>query len=496
MFEVEVADRNRSTMDDWRAFTSSQEIPATDGVGFNLDADGRVGDACTAVTDFIVSLGPFMPSVYLERGGRLRCQASRRYWQVLDGFPPVSGVIARTYRTGEPAFLEDVDDNADYLAAVPGVRSEAAVPILVSDVVVGVLNVESTSPMKRANLELFRDLAAELGRKLTELGGPPQESRWQRLSRYASNLAGLLEREEIEAGALDALCSLSRMDSGMIVRLDDDGSVIGMTAVGALGPELEKLPPASLETIASWVESASSCYSLGDPDDLGFTGQDSLRTLGVNAVIVLALGARHRRLGFLLAANRLPTMPPTEEVELLELLASQTATCLQTADAVEQMRRRADLDPLTGLGHHAFVRGRPGRGVRAFGSRTADRRVDRRCGRVQDGQRLQGASGGGRSPRRDGCVDVRGVALGGPALPDRKGRVRDRATGAGRAGGRSHRRAPQDGRGGVGPDGLRRCRRGRPEGRREGPLPEADRALYEAKAGETACGWRASSWTR
>ena len=34
-----------------------------------------------------------MPSVYLEQGGRLRCQAVRGYWQVCDGMPADAGVI-------------------------------------------------------------------------------------------------------------------------------------------------------------------------------------------------------------------------------------------------------------------------------------------------------------------------------------------------------------------------------------------------------------------
>ena len=41
-----------------------------------------------------------MPSVYLEQGGRLRCQAVRGYWQIYDGMPPSAGIIGRTFRDG------------------------------------------------------------------------------------------------------------------------------------------------------------------------------------------------------------------------------------------------------------------------------------------------------------------------------------------------------------------------------------------------------------
>jgi diguanylate cyclase (GGDEF)-like protein len=58
------------------------------------------------------------------------------------------------------------------------------------------------------------------------------------------------------------------------------------------------------------------------------------------------------RRGLLLLADRQARRPPTELVELLELLAAQTAAALRTAAALSELRTRATTDPLTGLGHH------------------------------------------------------------------------------------------------------------------------------------------------
>ena len=328
-----------------------------EGAGSNrlraaLDEASDACGACAAAADFIVSLGPYMPSIYLERGRRLRCHASRGYWQVLDGFPEVSGVIARTYRTGEPVFIPDVETEPDYLAAVPGVRSEAAFPIRVEGVVAGALNVEATVTIPPTAVPMLETVANALGARLEQLGGAPEESRWQLLSRISAKRAGLTERSEIAAGALEALDALSDMDSALIALVGNDGMFGAEAARGPLGPALLQLEPESLGTIASWVNGASSCYSLGEPEGHGFTGQDSLRARGVQSVVVLGLQARGQTVGFLLAADRTSALPPTEEVELLELLATLTATSLQTAYAFEELRRRAALDPLTGLGHH------------------------------------------------------------------------------------------------------------------------------------------------
>ena len=51
-------------------------------------------------------------------------------------------------------------------------------------------------------------------------------------------------------------------------------------------------------------------------------------------------------------ADRANLVLPTEQVELLELLAMQAAAGLRMAAAVVALRERASRDPLTGLGHH------------------------------------------------------------------------------------------------------------------------------------------------
>src|SRR3954453_21444910 len=83
------------------------------------------GAACRAVADQIAGEDGLLPSVYLERAGRLRCQAARGYWQLVDALPPGTGIVGRTWRTGKPHVVEDVREEDAYLAVATGVRAEA-----------------------------------------------------------------------------------------------------------------------------------------------------------------------------------------------------------------------------------------------------------------------------------------------------------------------------------------------------------------------------------
>jgi len=99
------------------------------------------------------------------------------------------------------------------------------------------------------------------------------------------------------------------------------------------------------------VESMSSAYTMGQTAGQGFLGHEPLRAAGAEAFVVLPLGSGARR-GIILLTDPSPMAPDTDDIELLELLASHATACLGTATAVSELRDRAARDSLTGLGHH------------------------------------------------------------------------------------------------------------------------------------------------
>ncbi|MBJ7328726.1 MAG: diguanylate cyclase [Solirubrobacteraceae bacterium] len=315
-----------------------------------LAAARDVSAACWAVVDHLATSQGALPSVYLERGGRLRCQAVRGYLEILDGLPDSAGIIGRTFRTGEPTVEHDVTRSPDFVEIVGDVVAEACFPILSKRDVIGVVNVESTTPLSDEGVEQVRESAELLGTRLAELGGPPAESPAQRLIRHAARLTGLTKVDEMEREVLDAALDISRMGSAMLLRLDEQGAVGARRAVGPLAVELESLPGRTLRRLAHSVQEGASRYTIA-PDDrdrpvVQLPGT-KIRTL--LALPVIAEGAARE---VLLLADRRAKAITTDEIELLEMLCAQAGSALRVAGLVRELRTQAATDPLTGLGHH------------------------------------------------------------------------------------------------------------------------------------------------
>ena len=305
------------------------------------------------VADHLAEDERLLPSVYLEQAGRLRCHAQRGYWQVFDGMPPWAGVIGRTFSTGEPTVVVDVAAAPDYLEAIPGVRGEVCVPVRAAGRTAGVINVESRQPLAERVLEEAKACARLLGQRLDALGGHSTVSPAQRLARHAAKLAAMVQAEEIEAAVVAAARDVSGMDSAMVATTGPAGAPVPGRTAGPLGAVLRGMDSAGLGRMYSWVRAGTSCYTVGSAEGAGFADADFLREAGAGTLVLLPLPGVGEHLGMLAMASRATVVIDTEMVELLELLAAQAGSSLQTAAAVAELRERAARDPLTGLGHHA-----------------------------------------------------------------------------------------------------------------------------------------------
>jgi len=317
-----------------------------------LAAATNAPEAAEAIVEHLARKG-LMPSVYLEDGGRLRCQAVRGYWQIFDGMPATAGVIGRTFRTGEETIVEDVTGSADYLPAVASVLAEACVPLRVGGAVAGVLNAESPTALGEHGIAEVRRCAGLLSARLEALGGLAPVSPAQRLARIAVRLGSLETAEDIVRETVAAARALAGFESAMLALPDGHGGHYVHHAEGSFAVALGALEAPELDRIAAWVDMGTSSYTAGDTGGRGFEGHEVLRQAGANAVIVLPLVAAGERHGLLMVADRANHRISTEKAELLELLAVQAAGSLRMAAAVTELRERAARDPLTGLGHHA-----------------------------------------------------------------------------------------------------------------------------------------------
>jgi diguanylate cyclase (GGDEF)-like protein len=310
-------------------------------------------DACDVVARHLFVLGAVMPSVYLERGGLLRCQAQRGLWQVLDGMSPGSGVTGQAYTTGDPHLLQDIRMSADYLEAIPGVVSEACVPIVADGLVIGSLNIESFAPLTAATIDDVGHAATALGDRLAEIGVAVEASPHQRLARHAAVLSELVEHPALLQRVVAAAIDVSGMDSAAVAILDAE-DVLGVDdAGGPLASVLLAIDPSDLTRLGKLVERVASCYTAGDSLGAGFVGTEGLRAAGARAVAVVPLIARGRRIGLLLTASTVPQSLRPTEAETIELLGAHAATCLDNAATLLRLRDQTQRDPLTGLRNRA-----------------------------------------------------------------------------------------------------------------------------------------------
>ncbi len=309
-------------------------------------ADAR--QASAVVVERLFEPGRRLVSVYLLERDRMRCQAARGYWQILDGIPRDVGVIGRTARTGERAVVHDVSGEHDYLEASPAVRAEVCVPLHVGGKLLGALNVESPEPIGPTGILAADMCAAALADRLTALAVAPTESRARRLARHATRLTTLSTFEGLGAAIVEAAVDVSGMSSACLV---PGRTLTGTAATGPLGDALLALAPEDLRAVAGWVAGGSTCYTAGDPTGIGFAGHDALRRAGANAVICVPL-AQDESSGLLIVADDAGHAVSADRAQILELLAAHAAACLRTEAALADLRDRAARDPLTGLGHH------------------------------------------------------------------------------------------------------------------------------------------------
>ncbi|HUZ21727.1 MAG TPA: EAL domain-containing protein [Acidimicrobiales bacterium] len=301
-----------------------------------LAADARC--AAEAIVEHLHRRG-LLSSLYLERGGRLRCVAQRGLWQVLDGMSGTAGITGRTWAAQEAVVIEDVAGCDDYLEAIPGVMAEACVPVMVEGRSVGALNVESLSSLPPGTLELLHDCADLLGRRLRILGRRGRETPWRRAAQAAVAISKLTLELHAPERALDALREASGMDSVCLARHQGDTPEV-VSALGALGAVMARLPVDELVALEGLVADVSSCYTANDATGRGFVGTESLRA-SARAVVVLPLRSGGDDLGLVVLASSTPRALSGDEVEPLELLTGLLAATLSASDLLDRLRRQA-----------------------------------------------------------------------------------------------------------------------------------------------------------
>jgi diguanylate cyclase (GGDEF)-like protein len=339
-------------------------------------ASAGVGGVCQAVADRLAADPGLLTSVWLERGGRLRCVAGQGDRPGRVGVSPTAGAVGATFTADAETVVPEESGRSERDARPLG---EACFPIRAHGCVIGVLQVRLAGLLAADDLDRVRRAAADLGDQIAALGGPPSESAAQRMLRHMASLSALDDPAAIASALLAAAIDLMGLDSAALVRPagmppvppDASGAHRGepatsalatprrptadhpATAIGPLGDALATLPAPVLASLTHPTADAAEALVLHPDADPAYAVLAPLRAHGIRTLVAVALVAQGRPRGVLVLAGRARRAVAIDDVELLELLAAHAATCLRTADLMRSLRERAATDPLTGLGHHA-----------------------------------------------------------------------------------------------------------------------------------------------
>ena len=192
----------------------------------------------------------------------------------------------------------------------------------------------------------------------------------QRLARIAVGLTALTDATEIRARAVAGASQVCGMSSALLSEPDPDGCWVVTAAAGPLAASLAGWTDEDHRVVAAWVQAGTSSHFPGGidvPPGYEFLLRTGVRSLAVQPLVVAGIVT-----GLLVTADTHAVAHDPTVGAALELLAAQTAASLSNAEAMAQLSRRAEQDPLTGLRNAAsFVED-----LDAAGDRTACLLVD------------------------------------------------------------------------------------------------------------------------
>jgi GGDEF domain-containing protein len=282
--------------------------------------------------------------VLMLEHGRLWLVGTRGYTTIPEGLPTGEGVVGRAVREGTSQLVLDVGADADFIETASGIVSELAVPLVSSEGVVGVVDIETFSRLPDDAGAFATDVAAVLAPVVQELrsGRHLDLSSLARLFVYVSSL-----RDPASIGdvAVRSLPRVLPVETSQLLLRDESGRLADLSLWRASDEVPEPLSLDALEALRERID-PSAVFELLDADALRVSG---IAGGSVRAAVLLPLRASGQELGLLVGTSRFGKEFDRSQADAAALLAAHTAASLDAALALGRERRSALTDPLTGL---------------------------------------------------------------------------------------------------------------------------------------------------
>ncbi|TAK14443.1 MAG: GAF domain-containing protein [Anaerolineae bacterium] len=272
-----------------------------------------------------------------------RAPTDLSHWRIALG----SGVTSRVFLTGEPALIDDVSQEPEYIRLDDSAISELCVPLKIGNQVIGVINAEShqAGAFTRDDERLMATLAGQMAVAIERLRARAMELRHSRhltvLNSIGRDLSGLLDPHELCQLVVRRLHADFGYTNIGILCLEPDGETLKLEAISQ--PYSERITPGryrqsihkgllglAARTRKSVISNNVSEHPDFIPPDIG----------EIRSEMALPLLANDELLGVLtIDSDQLNAFDP-DEVAAFTTLADQLALALAKARLLETERRQ------------------------------------------------------------------------------------------------------------------------------------------------------------
>jgi len=282
-------------------------------------------------------LGFEFSDIFIIEGDMLCLKFHKGYSKVLTLDLPLNkrkGITVKAAKTRKSILIPDVRKEKSYVEGAKGIRSELAVPMKLDDKVIGVLNVESRklNAFDENDKKLLEILASHAAIAITNL---KRQQTLSALNEYAKNLNKAQKLTQIYEITLDAMEKILGFEYAAVLMVK--GKMLRLVAQRKY-PEKLKINLSLEGKKGITVKAAKTGKPVIVPDirkDRYYVGAG---VKGMLSELAVPIKVGRRVLGVLNVESKRIAAFDEDDKELLEALASHTATAITNLERREELR--------------------------------------------------------------------------------------------------------------------------------------------------------------
>jgi diguanylate cyclase (GGDEF)-like protein len=263
--------------------------------------------------------------------------------------PVGKGIIGSAAKLKRPLYAPDVRREPRYIEGDPNTRSELAIPLIVRDEVVGVLDCQSdkVDAFDDETVDLLTLFAtnAAIALQNSELYGREQRrtAQLEAIYKIAKQTTAVLDLQQLPETMCALLIDAFTVDHVSVFLLDPEGRLVLRRQQGRLKCRLREGETLPDQPAYSW-----SFPALGSVSVVNEVTADGGACEKTGSEISVPLVAFGQRLGLLVCSSARKSAFLPEDIQSLESVADILAIAIQNAGYVEKVRMQANVDGLTG----------------------------------------------------------------------------------------------------------------------------------------------------